>query len=332
MDKLFSDEIFLKIFRYLPRLDLYRGFYNLNSRLNRIISESRVYFHSRLTEDEQLYILPYVDPKQIRAFTVCQAQYTYSKLDQCINIRALIFSPSPDYSIYSYVEPQLNLVQPAIFRHLKSLTIYVHSWTSDYIQLCFMVFNNEFVLLESVNLPYANGSCVNGIKTWSTNLKYVRIECCNKSMFYPLLDNLPNIKNFTGAFGTPDRKSLKNQCLSLTNLSFFNYDRSPTPDGYNSYSTMDFDEMMDLYQHLPNLETTHIYIFNSGSLETQMDNLNRILSNCPKLTSFDIFIVYRSGVNQAYLDQIKKRYPLFENCSACTWSTRRVYECRLEKN
>ena len=46
MDEIFPDEIFLRIFRYIPRLDLFRGFYNLNSRLNRIISESRVYIRS----------------------------------------------------------------------------------------------------------------------------------------------------------------------------------------------------------------------------------------------------------------------------------------------
>ncbi|CAF4009310.1 unnamed protein product, partial [Rotaria sp. Silwood1] len=105
MDTIFPDEIFLRIFQYLPRLDLFRGFYNVNSRLNRIISELYVDFRSVLTEDQQRFILPYINLKRIRSFCVCKAQYEYSKLDQCTNIRELQFSCRTEYNVYTYVEP-----------------------------------------------------------------------------------------------------------------------------------------------------------------------------------------------------------------------------------
>ncbi|CAF3424323.1 unnamed protein product, partial [Rotaria socialis] len=61
-------------------LDLFRGFYNLKSRLNRIIGEVRVYIRSELNEEEKRYILPYVRPEQIRSFSVNEEKYEYAKL------------------------------------------------------------------------------------------------------------------------------------------------------------------------------------------------------------------------------------------------------------
>jgi hypothetical protein len=173
MDQIFPNEIFLRIFRYLPRLDLYRGFYNLNSRLNCIISESRVYFRSKLTEDERLYILPYVQPRQIRTFYVYEKEFQYSKLDQCTNLRQLEFLNGQKYNVYTYEHPQLIHVKPSIFPHLKRLTIYVQSASFTYEVLLILIFNNHFSSLESVYLPYANSNRLSAIKTWSTSLKYV---------------------------------------------------------------------------------------------------------------------------------------------------------------
>ena len=66
MDSIFPDEIFLQIFRYLPVLDLFCGFYNLNSRINAIISNVRIHLASLYDENSQRYILPNICPKQIR--------------------------------------------------------------------------------------------------------------------------------------------------------------------------------------------------------------------------------------------------------------------------
>lgn len=115
----------------------------------------------------------------------------------------------------------------------------------------------------------------------------------------------------------------------MTNFGFTNYDRqSATADYNNPYSTMSFAEMLDLYKCLPNLEDTNMYIYNYGSLANQIDYLHRVFSNCPKLKSFDCYLRYSSR-SSISIDEILKRYPLFEHCSACTWSTGRVYECRI---
>lgn len=326
MDNIFPDEIFLQIFLYLPRLDLFRGFYNLNSRLNHIISEARVRFGCfRLGEEEKQYILPYVQPKQIFSFFVDDERCRYSKLNQCINIRQLTFVGGYKCNVYTYEHPDLIHVQPSIFPRLKSLTIYAQSWSDVYMKLCEMIFGSQFPVLESVHLPYANGSCTSGIKTWSTNLKYVRIECCNKSMFYPLLNNLPNILTFNCGFGASYRGSLTKEYLPLKKLYLETYDRSPTAVGYQIM--FGFNEMMDLFKRSPDLEHTILYICDSGRLEYIIDQLYRVLSNCPKLR-FDCNIKYFQE-NSVSIHEIIKGYPLFQDCSACTWGASRDYGCRI---
>ncbi|CAF4216075.1 unnamed protein product [Adineta steineri] len=222
----FPDEVFLQMFRYVPILDLFRGFYNLNSRLNRIIGEVRIHIRSVLNEEEQGYILPNICPKQIRSFCVHEDRYEFLKLSQCNNIRQLEFGCHSRHTHERYVHRQLVHVQPAVFPHLRNLTIYQQNWSSEYQQLCTMIFNNQFPVLKYVYLPYANGSCVPRIRTWSTSLINVSIECCNKSMFYPLLDNLPNLKYFTCTLGTDNVGTLEQQCLSLKTINLTTYGSS----------------------------------------------------------------------------------------------------------
>ena len=225
----FPDEVFLQIFRYLHPLDLFRSFYNLNSRLNRIIGEVRIHLRYRFTDEEQRYIVPNLRPKQIRSFYVCEERYQYPYLNECSNICELTFGWESKYNAYSIRHPQLVVAQPNNFPHLRSLTIYQQSWTSEFQKLCTMIFGNQFPVLKYLHLPYANGSCINGIKTWSTSLTCVRIEICNESMLYPLIDNLPNLESFTCTPGTMSRGSLKNQRLALKNFYLTNYDQDNLP-------------------------------------------------------------------------------------------------------
>ena len=106
-------------------------------------------FVLELNKEEQRYILPYVRPKQIRSFAVNEEKYQYSKLNQCINIRESKFSLRFRIQyVYTYNHPQLIHVKPSIFPHLKKLTIYVQSWSSVYIELCIMIFGNQFPALR----------------------------------------------------------------------------------------------------------------------------------------------------------------------------------------
>ncbi|CAF1429355.1 unnamed protein product [Adineta ricciae] len=331
MDNIFPDEIFLRIFRYLPRVDLFRGFYNLNFRLNRIISEARVHFGDvDLSEDEQKYILPYVQPKQIRSFPVYEEKYKYLRLNECVNIGRLIFRNSSPYNVYTYQHPDLIHVKPSIFPHLKHLTIYVQSWSNVYINLCKMIFGNEFLTLESVELPYGNGTgWTSQIKTWSINLKNVKIQCCNMSMYYPLLNNLPNILRFHCGFGATYRASLTKECLPLTHLTLETYDIWST-SSEGCPTAFHLSDMMDLFKRSPNLEDTTLYIRGFYELEDVFDQLHRVLSNCPKLTSYycDLLFHKKSSVS---INEIKKRYRLFEDCTAYISEGSKQHRCYLRK-
>jgi len=328
MDKIFPDEIFQQIFRYLPILDLFRGFFNLNSRLNRIIGEVRLHIRSLLNKEEQRYILPNIRPKQIRSLYVSEDKYEFPNLNQSINIRQLEFGCHSRYTKETYLHRQLTDVKPNLFPHLRKLTIYQQSWTSEFQNLCKMIFGNQFPVLKYVYLPYANGSCTSGIKTWSTSLTSVDIECCNKSMLYPLLDNLPNLEYFTCTPGTTKERSLQNQCLSLKSLCMTTYDQ----EGYGNRSMMDFKEMNNLFRGLPNLENTVLMIRCYGTIDDALHQLHDVLSHCQKLKSFDCHIKYSSENSpQASFDEIKNRYPLFQTSNGGVWKDSRGYGCRIRK-
>jgi hypothetical protein len=328
MDHIFPDEILLQLFGYLPRLDLFRGFYNLNSRLNRIIDEFYVSFRGVLSDQEELFILPHINPTRIRSFYVCQNKYQYSKLDQCTNLDYLQFSSSgfsdDTYRINTYREPQLVHVQPKNFPHLRNLTIFLHSSTNEYFKLFSMIFGNQFPTLESVHLPFASGRFLSGIQTWSTSIKYVHVQCCNKQMFYPLLDNLPNLRSFNGSFGTDHVGLLKNSNLPLEQLFLETYDSSSSnsyarPSSNSDVPMMYLDELINLYRCLPNLVNSIIFILSDNSLNCIMDQLNSVLSNCPRLKHFECFIESRKTMeNRETANEIKQRYPVFRNGSVFT--------------
>ncbi|CAF3761063.1 unnamed protein product [Adineta steineri] len=118
-----------------------------------------------------------------------------------------------------------------------------------------MIFGNHFPVLNNVFLPYANGSCTGGIKTWSTSLTSVWIACCNKSMLYLLLDNLPNLEYFTC---TPES----------TNLLL----------RYPGYLNDAFHALHAVLSHCPKLKSVDCFIKYSGpgcSLQTFHEIKNR---------------------------------------------------------
>lgn len=330
MDTIFPDEIFQQIFRYTQPVDLFRGFYNLNSRLNRIIGEVRIHLRYRYTDDERRYIFPNLNPKQIRSFYVCEEEYQYPRLSECSNIRELSFSWNSQCDVYSIRHPQLVLVQPKNYPRLRSLTICQQSWTSEFQKLCKMIFGNQFPFLEHVSLPYANGSCIPGIKTWSTRLSSVSIECCNMSMLYPLLDNLPNLQSFHCTPGTPTGGSLKTQRLALQNFTFTNYDQNSP----HQMEMMGMSEIEHLFRHFPNLESTLLLLGRSGTLDEAFRSLNAILSHCPKLRSVDCYMKYSGpDCSQKLFDEVKNRYPLFRDYQGGAWKEHHDhgYRCRIRK-
>ncbi|CAF1002330.1 unnamed protein product [Adineta steineri] len=328
MDHIFPDEVFVQIFRYTNKFDLFRGFYNLNSRLNRLVNQTRIYFHNELDEEHRQSILPYIHPQQIFSFHVNEQEFRYSKLNKCVNLRELEFHTRRGYTNITYDHPDLKHVKPSVFPHLRQLIIYVQTGSSRYPQLCKMIFGNEFPVLQSVHLPYANRGYESSIETWSTSLKYLTIGCCNKSAFYSLLENLPNLKYFECKFGINNGTGIKKPSLSLTGITLTTYDETPSGNRYRSNTSL--ETLIELYKYLPNLQHTLLFVSDSDSLERIADKLSRILSNCLKLKTFDCVITYYNECSIS-INDIKQRYPLFQNCEASTWKDGGGigYRCRI---
>ncbi|CAF1471314.1 unnamed protein product [Adineta steineri] len=191
-----------------------------------------------------------------------------------------------------------------------------------------MIFGNQFPVLNYVFLPYANGSCTGGIKTWSTSLTTVWIACCNKSILYPLLYNLPNLENFTCGLGTVDGKTLICQRLVLKQFNLTNYCQCNPPH----MIMMKMNEIKDLYRCFPNLESTNLTLRYPGYLNDALHALNAVLSHCSNLKSVDCYIKYSGpDCSQQSFDEIKNRYPLFKDYDGCAWKEREGYRCRIRK-
>ncbi|UJR12662.1 hypothetical protein I4U23_016836 [Adineta vaga] len=304
--------------------NLFRAFYNLNFRLNCIITQTRIYFHNELAEEHHKYILPYIHPEQIHSFHVNKENFQYSKFNQCINLRKLKFH-SPDH-------PDLIYVQPSIFPYLKEFKIDVQEDSSlIYSQLCTMIFDNQFPVLQSVCLTYVKFGDLYLIKTWSTSLKHLTIKYCYKSAFYVLIENLPNLIHFDCKFVGLSPGSMKEANLSLRNLTLITCRKPLLYSKYNS--SIGLDELFNIYQYLPNLQHTLLYVSDSHRLKTIVDKLNRVLSYCPRLKSFQCVINYCKESSKS-IDDIKKRYPLFQNCEAIIWKHEEGigYGCKITQH
>ncbi|CAF2132588.1 unnamed protein product [Rotaria magnacalcarata] len=171
-----------------------------------------------------------------------------------------------------------------------------------------MIFSNQFPKLKHVSIPCGNDRYTDGIKIWSINLTYLCIACCNKSLLYSLLDHLSNLSFFQFELGTSKGRPMKNQCLPLKQLHMMTYDRQMP----QHTSMMDFDEMINLYRCLPNLEGTSIIMYYSGTTGYALRHSNDTLSQCKKLKSYCCFIRYTTeSPPQTYLDEIKKSRILY---------------------
>ena len=82
MDKILPNEIFLIIFNYLFTLDLFRGFYNLNSRINSIISDIHISLDILDDDDVRQYILPNIHSSQVHSLKVPDESYLIPNLSQ----------------------------------------------------------------------------------------------------------------------------------------------------------------------------------------------------------------------------------------------------------
>lgn len=335
MDSLFPNEIFLEIFKCLSPLDLFRGFYNLNSRLNKIISDIPINVGFALNAEQQKYVLPNVHPAQIRSFCVPEEKFQYSKLKQCSNIRELKFlaHASANPFVHIQIHDHLKDVKPDIFPYLTKLSISHQDAHQTYNSLCLMIYGGEFPMLKHVDLPYANASYHSHVINWSTKLTYVRIGCCNKSMLYPLLENLPNLEIFhCGEIGTPSGAGpLKTARLALKELHLTTYD-ALWPNA-RAHPMMLPAEMVRLFAFLPNLVHASLRVTGFGNLENALGHLSRVLSQCKNLKTFYLHITYnRPTTFQPSITVMKDRFPIFRNAYSFVRNDSQYSVCEFKQD
>ncbi|CAF1544703.1 unnamed protein product, partial [Didymodactylos carnosus] len=83
MEKLFSDELFVEFFQYLPVVDLFRGFYNLNVRLNSILMDPDLYLCVNLFQMTRVDY-QYLDENNL--LDLLQTKIVYLKTDDWYSV------------------------------------------------------------------------------------------------------------------------------------------------------------------------------------------------------------------------------------------------------
>ena len=176
-----------------------------------------------------------------------------------------------------------------------------------------IVLNNEFVQLKQLTLPHLQSQHIRQISTWSTSLINLTIRYCTKYVFYSILEQLTNLKSFSVTLCTSEVRSMNDQHLNLKYFYLNTYDQDKDIVSDN----MNINELINLSQHLPNIEHIRIYMIHWMTLDDAINRLHQALSYWKYLKTFDCLIkLPYCRRNDTDIDEIKNHYILFKDTNA----------------
>jgi hypothetical protein len=183
--ELMPDEILLEIFEYIPLIDLFNGFVNLNFRLNFLLRDVRlgVFIHQHEQTNKYLLNALYYFSKQILYIHV--DRYPLLNLDIFTNIRSLtIYVPTSIQllSINADLMPHLSRLWLGIIHQKDQTILYKNLFEKK--QFCKLYFCNFFEMNFNDNLNTFQ-CCLNITKLFLTNIQ--------TKDFLLLLSLLPNL-------------------------------------------------------------------------------------------------------------------------------------------
>ncbi|CAF1401234.1 unnamed protein product [Didymodactylos carnosus] len=244
MDGIFPAELFLEIFEYLPVIDIFRGFCNLNSYINSIINQLhwKIDLSSkRVTIMDELYIQQKIFPLYSNKFHHLGVWSKTINLKQFSNLRSLSISfPS---------EQQFEQIYGQTFPFLQSLSINYRHDSTKYQALCTRIFSNEFQQLKKCCLSDVSYQYLSKL-TWLPiyYLESLTLRLCNQNSYYLLLKNLSKLKYFSVTIYTENDNN--NKIMIPTNtIDNLMYLKLIVPN----QSEMSMDELEQLVSYTPNL-------------------------------------------------------------------------------
>jgi hypothetical protein len=293
------DELWLEVFSYIPYLDLFRAFSNLNQRINGILRSKRIKLRLRTKLSYQKSkILLETLPEYIIGLSI---EYYNQDIDLSPfkNLLSLHIGHATDQ--------QLTLIQSNYFKYLNQLNIVV--FPKDY-QLGNILFNqNQFNYLTTCWFPnfdlyFQHNESYQPCLT----LRSLRLNYCHKNTFFKLLNFLPNLISFESALVSIPSS---NKPIPVPSVEHFNLIRLKIALRVNA-SLLDLKSML---LNVPCLEQFYLNIDKPDILEDKLDLLvllaTLLESRLPHMKKCDIKMNIFSTNLKINLDDLKQISPLF---------------------
>lgn len=270
--ELMSDEILIEIFEYIPLIDLFNTFVNLNYRLNYLLR----YIHHGIILNEYENIDKYY--LNILNYFSKQIYYIHIDYNPLINLKS--FSNLHSLIIYLPTKSQLLSINNEIMPNIKYLSIGIINKINENI-----LWTNLFGIKQFIKLNYCNLFQINlneNISLYKTNLNIKKLFITNilTKHFFLLLLLLPNLYqlqiSISDVLLTFDKNLIKfsHQNLRILKIEFFE-------------NIPKLNKLNKLISFVPNLEECHFIFVNLIKIK-HFIILQNIISN--KLLKLKLFI------------------------------------------
>ncbi|CAF1178092.1 unnamed protein product [Didymodactylos carnosus] len=191
MDLIFPNKLFFEIFQYFDLIDLHHSFYNLNYRINCILSGVRFNLDIGCARDKNKYnyLCQHILPLRSKQFINLKIDDHDALITRRYSVDIRQFSNLRTLIIPHVLFEEFAQIRPTIFPYLTSLKISSALCNSQtYFQLCEQIFaTNKFRILRKCSLYLLRHNL-----TVSTicQLEYLKINLCSMQNFYVLIQNL----------------------------------------------------------------------------------------------------------------------------------------------
>ncbi|CAF4914343.1 unnamed protein product [Rotaria sp. Silwood1] len=208
--ELFPDELFLELFSFIHPIDLYRGFINLNSRLNNILNDIRICIHiinDDQCEDYQACLNHFAYQIIYLAIDCHWSRLSYKiSLQQFVNLRSLYLPMPTDQQSLEITSNNLPF--------LTNLTVNENTFKS------ILFDSNLFTHLITLCVPRIYSSISNQIESVQSclTLHSLYLGSCTIIDVLTILPYLPNL-NYLDIVLLPNNQTIHQSNVKHDNIS-----------------------------------------------------------------------------------------------------------------
>lgn len=299
--ELIPDEIIMEIFQYIPLMDLFNGFFNLNFRLNYLLHHMRFGIYINQNEDSNKHLLNILDYFSKQIFYIHVDHYPLLNLKKFSNLRSLI--------IYLPTKSQLLSINSHIMPYLSRLWLGMINRNDQKIILNIIFGNEQFFKLSFCNLFEIN--LINNIYPLKScqNIRKLFISHCTGKDFVILISLLPNLYQleicFTDVLSTKihNLTNYYHQKLRILKIEFL--------EKFSQLNMLNY-----LLSFVPYVQRCTLLLVNLVKIRDYAHLQKILLENFFGLREFICFIDYDCQLSSNRMipkfDRLKIQLPFFE--------------------